>query len=218
MTAITVLALGIGAATAIFAFVDATLIEPLPHREPGQLMALYERNPMGDRFNLSDFDYRVWEQRNHVFTSLDVYEPYRYLLNTPRGPEKVSAAIVSDGLFRTLGVTPALGRDFCPGEDRPTSPRTTILSYATWKYRFGGSEKVLGQAVELDGESYTIVGVLPREFHLLRRDASSSGQPCTESANSTAHAFPFMAWRGCEMRFLGSGLSGYECDCAPDCS
>ena len=165
LTAILVLALGIGAATTIYAFVNATLVKPLPYREPARLMALFEHNPVGDRFHLSDFDYRMWKQRNNVFASLDVYEPYRDTLNKPEGPEMVSAAVVSDGFFRTLGVTPALGRDFLPGEDRPSAPQTTILSYATWKYRFGGDEKVLGRTVKLGGESYTIVGVLPREFH-----------------------------------------------------
>ena len=165
LTAILVLALGIGAATAIYAFVNATLVKPLPYREPARLMALFEHNPVGDRFHLSDFDYRMWKQRNNVFTSLDIYEPYRDTLTKPEGPEMVSAAVVSDGFFRTLGVTPALGRDFLPGEDRPSAPQTTILNYATWKYRFGGDEKVLGRTVKLGGESYTVVGVLPPEFH-----------------------------------------------------
>jgi macrolide transport system ATP-binding/permease protein len=112
LTAIAVLALGVGAATVIYAFVDATLVKPLPYREPARLVALFEHNPVGDRFHLSDFDYRAWKQRNHAFTSLDVYRPERDTLNKPEGPEEVSAALVSDGFFRTLGVTPALGRDF----------------------------------------------------------------------------------------------------------
>jgi predicted permease len=165
LTAILVPALGIGAATAIYAFVDATLVKPLPYREPARLVALFEHNPVGDRFHLSDFDYRAWKQRNHVFMSLDVYRPYRATLNQPEGPEEVSGALVSDGFFRTLGVAPALGRDFYPGEDRPSAPQATILSYAAWKKRFGGDERVLGQIVRLDGESFTIVGVLPRDFH-----------------------------------------------------
>ena len=165
LTAIAVLALGLGAATAIYAFVDATLVKPLPYREPTRLVALFEHNPMGDRFHLSDFDYRTWKQRNHVFTSLDVYRPERDTLNKPDSPEEVAAALVSDGFFRTLGVTPTLGRDFFPGEDRSSAPQTMILSYATWKKRFGGDERVLGRTVTLDGESYTIVGVLPRDFH-----------------------------------------------------
>lgn len=99
------LALGVGAATAIYAFVDATLVKPLPYREPTRLMALFEHNPVGDRFHLSDFDYRTWKQSNHSFTSHDVYEPGRETLNNPGGAENVSVALVSDGFFRTLGVT-----------------------------------------------------------------------------------------------------------------
>ena len=164
-TAIFVLALGIGAATEIFAFVDATLVKPLPYREPSRLVALFEHNPVGDRFHLSDFDYRAWKQRNHAFTSLDVYRPERYTLNQPEGPEQVRGALVSDGFFRTLGITPVLGRDFLPGEDQRSAPRTAILSYATWKKRFDGDERVLGRSVRVNGESLTIVGVLPRGFH-----------------------------------------------------
>lgn len=165
LTAITVLALGIGAATAIYAFVDATLVKPLPYREPTRLVALYEHNPAGDRYHLSDFDYRTWKQRNHVFVSLDVYESFSHSLNGPAGSEEVVGAAVSDGFFRTLGVAPILGRDFFAGEDRPSAPQTTILSYAAWKKRFGEDERVLGRTVTLDGELYTIVGVLPQDFH-----------------------------------------------------
>jgi len=165
LTAIAVLGLGIGAATAIYAFVDAALVKPLPYREPARLVALFEHNPVGDRFHLSDFDYRRWKERNRVFTSLDVYRPRRDTLNTPEGPEEISTARVSDGFFRTLGVAPILGRDFFAGEDRPSAPQTTILSYAAWNERFGGDERVLGRTVTLDGVSYTIVGVLPRDFH-----------------------------------------------------
>lgn len=165
LTAVFVLALSIGAATATYAFVDAALVKPLPYREPARLVALFEHNPVGDRFHLSDFDYRAWKQRNHVFTSLDVYRPERNILQNAGSPEEVAAALVSDGLFRTLGVTPALGRDFFSGEDRPDAPRTTILSYGAWRSRFGGDPRVLGRTVKLDGEPYTIVGVLPRKFH-----------------------------------------------------
>jgi hypothetical protein len=165
LTTVFLVALGIGAATAIYGFVDAALVEPLPYREPARLVALFEHNPVGDRFHLSDFDYRAWKQRNHVFTSIDVYRPERDTLSNLDGAEEVAAALVSDGFFRTLGVTPALGRDFFAGEDRPDAPRTAILSYAAWKQRFGGDPRVLGHTVKLNGESYTLVGVLPRDFH-----------------------------------------------------
>src|ERR1700687_805484 len=94
-TAVIIFAWGIGASTAIFGFVDAALVKPLPYREPSRLVALYERIPVGDRYHLSDFDYRAWKQRNRVFTSLDVYRPDRFALTLAAGAEAVSGARVS---------------------------------------------------------------------------------------------------------------------------
>src|ERR1700685_4659146 len=93
-TAVAIFALGIGASTAIFAFVDAALVKPLPYRDPSRLVALYERIPVGDRYHLSDFDYRAWKQSNRVFTSLDVYRPDRFTLISASGTEEVSGATV----------------------------------------------------------------------------------------------------------------------------
>jgi macrolide transport system ATP-binding/permease protein len=164
-TVLLVLALSIGASTAIFSFVDAALIRPLPYREPSGLVALYERIPVGDRYHLSDFDYHAWKQGNRVFTSLDVYRPDRFTLISPSGTEQVSGATVSYGFFRTLGVEPLLGRDFQPGEDQPGAAKTVMLSYETWQSRFGGNNSVVGKTARLDGDSVLIVGVLPKGFH-----------------------------------------------------
>ena len=125
----------------------------------------------------------------------------RYTLNKPEGPEQVSGALVSDGFFRTLGVTPALGRDFFAGEDRPSALRTTILSYAAWKSRFGADPRVLGRTVYLEGESFTIVGVLPRDFHFAPVGRAEFGQRSTVVANSSVTASRFMVWHGCAMEF-----------------
>jgi macrolide transport system ATP-binding/permease protein len=164
-TAVAVLALAIGASAAIFAFVDAALVRPLPYRQPSRLVALFERIPVGDRYHLSDFDYRQWKQRNRAFESLDAWRPDHFTLNSDAGVvEEVQGARVSDGFFQTLGVTPVLGRDFQPGEDRPAAPETVILSYDTWQKRYGGSKDILGKTATLDGHSFEVVGVLPREF------------------------------------------------------
>jgi macrolide transport system ATP-binding/permease protein len=165
LTAILVFGLGIAASTAIYAFVNEALVKPLPYRNPSTLMALYERIPVGDRYHLSDFDYHAWKQRNRVFTSLDVYRPDRFTLKESGGVEDVSGAVISDGFFHTLGVAPLLGRDFRPGEDQPSAAKTVMLSYETWRNRFGANPHVVGTAVMLDGDSFVIVGVLPREFH-----------------------------------------------------
>lgn len=164
-TAVAVFALGIGASTAIFAFVNAALVNPLPYRDTSRLVALFERIPVGERYHLSDFDYHAWKERNHVFSSLDVYRPDRFRLDGAASPEEVSGAIVSDGFFRTLGVAPLLGRDFRPGEDVPSAPRIVILSYQTWQNRYGANRNIVGTTVTLGGNPYLVVGVLPSEFH-----------------------------------------------------
>jgi macrolide transport system ATP-binding/permease protein len=164
-TAVLVFALSIGASTVIFGIVDAALVKPLPYREPSQLVALFERIPVGDRYHLSEFDYHAWKQGNRVFTSLDVYRPDRFTLISASGTEEVSGATVSDGFFRTLGVEPFLGRDFQSGEDQPGTAKTVILSYETWQRRFAGEKNVVGKITTLDGDSVLIVGVLPMGFH-----------------------------------------------------
>jgi predicted permease len=164
VTAILILTLGIGASTAIFGFVDAALIKPLPYANPAQLVLVTESAAMFPRANLSYPDYLDWKKQNQVFSSMDVYTTAGYLLTTPAGTEPVPALRVSDGFFRTLGIIPVVGRDFRPGEDLPEAPPTVILSYATWQKRFGGKKDVAGQVVTLSGVPYTIVGVLPASF------------------------------------------------------
>ena len=164
-TAILMLALGMCASVAIFAFVDAALFKPLPYREPSTLLGVYEHIPQCPRCNLSYLDYLDWKRLNKVFTSLDVYHNNGYILTTPSGVEPAPAAQVSAGFFRTLGVAPALGRDFYAGEDRPGAPHTVMLSNATWQKRYGGKPDVVGQTVTLDNDPYVIIGVLPADFH-----------------------------------------------------
>ena len=164
LTAILILALGIGSSVAIFAFVDAALIKPLPYANPTRLAVLFESIALGPRFHLSYPDYVDWKRLNKSFSALNVYAPYGFMMQTPDGLRKADGARVSDGYFRTLGVTPVLGRDFNWGEDGSAAPRTALLSYAAWQKRYGGSASVLGTTVNLDGEPYTIIGVLPREF------------------------------------------------------
>src|ERR1700735_5643413 len=138
-TAVVIFALGIGASTAIFAFVDAALVKPLPYRDPSRLIALYESTPVGDRYHLSLFDYLEWKRLNRSFSSLEVYHPDSFVLTSGTTPEAVSGATVSDGFFRSLGIVPFLGRDFRPGEDEKSAQPVAILSYETWQKRFGAS-------------------------------------------------------------------------------
>jgi macrolide transport system ATP-binding/permease protein len=165
VTAVVVLALGLFASTAIYAFVDAALVKPLPYRSPDRLTALYERIPVGDRYHLSYLDYKEWRKRNRVFSSLDVYRPEPVTLRNAEGAEEARGAFISDGFFRTLGVAPLMGRDFLPGEEEASAERVVVLSYSAWQRRFGGDAGVVGRWTTIDGDPFRIVGVLPKEFH-----------------------------------------------------
>jgi predicted permease len=164
LTAILVLALGMGANLAVFAFVDAALIKPLPYLNPSRLVGLFESIAAGPKYCISYLDYLDWKRLNKSFASMDVYTDWNFMLRSPEGTELAQGAHVTSGFFRTLGVTPMLGRDFRPEEDRRDASRTVILSYASWQKRFGGRKDILGKTVTLDGVTKTIVGVMPRDF------------------------------------------------------
>jgi macrolide transport system ATP-binding/permease protein len=182
VTAILVLALGIGSSTAIFGFVDAVLIQPLPYATPNQLVDVDESSAMVPRTNLSRSDYEDWKRLNKTLSSLDVYGGTGFLLRLGSISEPVAAARVSDGFFRTLGVEPMLGRGFRPGEDRPGQPKIAILSYGTWMKRYGGRRDVIGESLSLTGEAYTIVGVLPRSFAFAPRASAELFVPLLDKS------------------------------------
>ena len=170
ITAVLMLSLGIAASVAIFAFVDAALLKPLPYEDPRTLADVTESVAVFPHANLSYPDYLDWKKMNHSFRSLDVYTGAGYLLDTPSGVEPVTGLRVTDGFFHTLGVVPLLGRDFYSGEDLLSAPRTVILSYAAWQNRFGGKKEIVGQSVSLSGTPYVVVGVLPDSFEFAPRN------------------------------------------------
>ena len=168
-TAILILALGIGASVAFFAFVDAALLKPLPYLNPARLVGVYEHTLLCPRCNLSYFDYLDWKKDNKAFASFDVWNSTGFLLKTPAGVQPALGTRVSGGFFHTLGVSPVLGRDFHANEDTPGGPHTVLLSYSTWQKRYSGRQDVIGQTITLNDISYTVIGVLPREFQFALR-------------------------------------------------
>jgi predicted permease len=177
LTAVLILALGLGVSTAIFAFVDAALIQPLPFAQPQRLVDVDENSAVFPRSNLSYQDWQDWRRLNTTLSSLEVYTGNGFLLHDASGVVPVPAARVSDGFFSTLGVRMMLGRGFLPGEDRPGKAKLVILSYGTWQKRFGSRTDVVGHAVNLSDDSYTIVGVLPRDFAFAPRANSEFWTP-----------------------------------------
>ena len=194
-TSIFVLALGASASIAIFAFVDAALIKPLPYPNPSRLVDVTEGNAMIPRADLSYADYLDWKRLNTAFSSMDAYTGDGHLLRTPSGTELADGERVSDGFFRTLGIAPVLGRDFYPGEDLPAAPKTVILTYGAWQKRFGGKKDAIGQIVSLSGVAHVIVGVLPQDFQFA---PSGNAEFWT-----TLHASS-----GCELRRSCHNLNG----------
>ena len=124
-----------------------------------------------------------WKRLNKVFTSLDAYGGGGYLFSTPSGVEPVSAARVTDGFFRTLGIRPILGRDFYTGEDQPNAPATVMLTYGAWQRRFGGRKDAIGQTITLSGTPTTIIGVLPEDFQFAPRGGAEFWTTVHEHTN-----------------------------------
>jgi predicted permease len=196
LLAILILALGMGVGLAIFSFVDAVLIQPLPYVHPDRLAYVTESAPpMFEHANLSRPDYDDWKRMNTTLSSLEVYGGTGFLLRQGSISEPVPAGRVSDGFFRTLGVKMLLGRDFLPGEDQPGRAKIAILPWSTWQKRFGGRTDVIGQSASLDGNAYTIVGVLPREFSFVPRASAQFWVPLLDR-------------NGCEQRRSCHNLDG----------
>ena len=166
-----VLALGIGANTAIFTVVDAALLRPLPFGEPDRLMRLWHTPPEKSFpgmsvFALSAANFLDWKQQSHSFQNLAIYTGYGMILTGHGEPESAFAARVSYDFFPTLEVQPLLGRTFRVDEDQVGYEREIILSYPYWKSRFGGDTTIVGRTVTFNDQPYTIIGVMPKSFAL----------------------------------------------------
>jgi hypothetical protein len=171
--AVATLALGIGASTVIFTVVDAALLRGLPYREPDRLYHVWEKTPKSE-FSKREFSYPDYQdyQQNNVFEGLAAYTGGGGSILSGLGePESVGAPRVSANFFSVLGVDPMLGRTFQAGEDKPGGPRVAVLTYGLWQRRFGGDPGVIGQALTLDGQSYTVIGVMPATFQFAMRNS-----------------------------------------------
>ena len=166
------LALGIGATTAIFSFVDAVLLKPLPFRDPGRLLLLYERNPVAKKEKLfvAPANFAAWRDRSR---SLEVMaalsDTHINLTGGPNGrvePEELKAERVSAALFQLLGVEAVVGRVFRQEEDQPGRANVAVLAYSLWQRRFGADQAISGKSIRLRDQSYVVVGVLPPGFEV----------------------------------------------------
>jgi len=169
LAAVLVLALGIGANTAIFSVVNSVLLRPLPFHDPDQLVQIWHTPPQTSfpgmkEFAVSAANYLDWAAENHVFERIAIYTGGSYNLTGQGEPEFVNGRSVSSGFFPTLEAQPMLGRVFSPDEDRPGHDHVVILSEAFWRSRFGADPNIVGKDISLDAASYRVIGVMPRKF------------------------------------------------------
>jgi putative ABC transport system permease protein len=162
--AVLTLALGSGAAAAMFGIVDRVLLRPLPFPEAERLVALCETNPSLEGFCVaSPPNVEDWSHRSRALTSVGLGRTWSFAMRTATGSLGVGGGLATPGLFRTLRVTPLLGRTFVPEDLTPSGRHVALLSAGFWESRFGGDRGILGRTIVLDGESYEIVGVLGAE-------------------------------------------------------
>jgi predicted permease len=167
ITAIVVLALGIGATTAIYSVVKAVLLAPLPYRDPGRIVAVWTANrAKGDEsIPSSPGDFEAWKQRSGVFEDLAPSYDNEATLTGAGTPQYVFGYAVAASYLRILGVQPEIGRLYTDEEDRPKGPRLVLLSHPLWETTFGSDPSIVGKAITLDGSAYTVLGVMPRGFN-----------------------------------------------------
>jgi putative ABC transport system permease protein len=167
--AVVTLALGIGANTAIFSVVNSALLRPLPYPDPSSLVFVNETRPDGSDSPAAYPNFIDWQKQSDVFRSIALFRDVSFNLGGRGAPERISGALVSADFFRTLGITPLLGRYFAEGEDRPGADGVTVISHALWQRRFGGDREVVGRSITIDGRTLTVIGVASRDFHFPER-------------------------------------------------
>jgi len=167
ITAILVIALGVGANTAAFSVADFVLLRPLPFPDPDRLVMLFERTP-GYQMELSPGNYKDWKAGATSFSSMGAYFSNAVNLTGSGEPRRIETARVTWDLFRTLGVHASMGRLFTRSDT--VAAQSLVISHELWQTQFGGDERVIGKGVQLDGEPFTIIGVMPPDFHFPSRD------------------------------------------------
>ena len=171
--AILTLALGIGANTALFSVVNGVLLNPLPYPHPEQLVTLHESKPNFETGAIPYLNFVDWQNQNHTFSSIGISRGYNFTLTGMGEAERLQGDWVSASFFSTLGVKPVIGRDFTPQDDQFGAGPVALISAALWKRKFGSAVGVLGKSITLNGNDFTIIGVMPANLN----DRLSSFRP-----------------------------------------
>ncbi|MEK6299565.1 MAG: ABC transporter permease [Acidobacteriota bacterium] len=199
--AVIALALGIGANTAIFSVVNAVLIRSLPFRSPDQLVMVWENNRPRNRAQnvISAANFLDWRDQNTVFEQMCAIFDNRANLTGVDDPEEIPTQVVEANFFDLLGVNVSLGRAFVPEEGVDGQDNVVVISQSLWKRRFGGDPGLVGKAIKLNGQDFTVVGIAPLDFQFLIKSGSLTGKqaelwmPLTFSPNSRVRRGRFMS-------------------------
>jgi predicted permease len=170
LTAILLVTIGIGANIAVFTLANFVLLRPLPFAEPNRLMRVWEKHPGYNRMELSPANYRDVEDASHSFAALAAYNGNAMSLVGQGVPQRVEGASVTANLFSVLETPTLIGRYFQEKDGQAGAPATVVLSYSLWQTALGGDRDILGKAVSLDNQSYTVIGVMPPDFRFPTRE------------------------------------------------
>lgn len=164
IVAIATVALTIGITTAVFTIVNSVLLRPLPYPDSGRLVSVATLDPRTHQPVTPGPDFVAWEQENTTLSSIAAYTSDDFNFSGVGEPARIPAAEVSAGFFSTLGIQPELGRGFSEAEEQPQGERVAVLTNQFWRERFSADRKVLGRKINLEGQLYVVVGVLPAQF------------------------------------------------------
>ena len=164
--AVLTLALGIGANTTLFSIVSGVLLNPLPFPHAEQLVSLGENKANFENGSISYPNFRDWQKENRSFSGLAVQRIYSFNLLGAGEPEQIDGEFISSDFFSLLGIKPLAGRFFLPGEDEVGAAQVALIGEGLWRRKFGASQDILGKSITLGGKGYTLVGVIPANFHL----------------------------------------------------
>src|SRR5215471_3510816 len=159
--AVLTLALGIGANTAIFSFVDGVLLKPLPYAHPDRLLMVWEKPPGGLRNGISTLNSLDWKTQNAVFEHIAAQAGGSMTLSGAEKPMELRGLRVSASFFDIFGIQAAMGRTFAPDEDQAGKGNVAVISYRAWQTRFGAEPNIVGRKLTLNAQPYTLIGVLP---------------------------------------------------------
>jgi putative ABC transport system permease protein len=169
------LALGIGATAAMFTLVNGILLRPLPYPHADRLVRLIQSYPEKglDTWGINQQNIALYRDRSTDFEAFSAFRGSSITIRGDRGPERLSILLVTSDFFKTVGVSPAIGRPFTASEDKPGLNNVIVLSYATWQTRFGGDPSILGTTLDVDGRPMKVIGVMPNGFAFPRPEVKA---------------------------------------------